>query len=147
MSAMLGRLGLRSCSDDELKSAASKENKMLTNRSLKLVTTAMLIGLLPFGAAHSATAICTGPVNFINNHVPGGLYTGIADSGVMRLCTPGATFFRTTAENCKHYISMLSIAFAMNKNVTVYVDNAPTTACSSVPNWFDADVRNVHLHK
>ena len=107
------------------------------------ITTALLLGVSP--AVFSATAICVGPVSFLSNHVPGGVYVAVGGSGTMRICSLTATLLRTTPENCKHYVTMLSLALAANKIVTIYVDNAPTTACSSIPNWFDADVRYVHV--
>ena len=107
------------------------------------IIASFLLGLSP--NVFSATAVCVGPVSFMSNHVPGGVHVAAGGSGAMRICSLTATMFRTTPENCKHYVTMLSLALAANKIVTIYVDNAPTTACSSIPNWADADVRYVHV--
>jgi hypothetical protein len=96
-------------------------------------------------AASAETAICSGLVKTMSNHVPGGVYVRVADFGLFRMRAPGQTTFRTTAENCKHYTTIISLAIALNKPVTVFIDNAPASTSISIANWHDADVRYVEL--
>lgn len=112
-------------------------------RAITSVFSAILLTLPP--AVFSATAVCTGPIHAVSNHVPGGVYVRVADSDIMRICVPGAMSFRTNAENCKHYLAIAMLAVATGKAVTIYVDNAPTTACASITAWHDADVRYFHI--
>lgn len=108
-----------------------------------LVLCACLMGVTPLQAA---TAVCTGAVTAFASHVPGGVYVGVAEAPLMRVCVPGTTLFRTNSDNCKHYIAMLTLAFAMNKSVSIYIDNAPGESCASIPPWYDADVRFIYVY-
>lgn len=97
--------------------------------------------------ALAATAVCTGKVERIAYHQPDGLYLKVADSGIMKVCSPQINFFRTSPENCKLIASLATTARATDKKIQIYIDNAPGTECSSVKNWFSADIRFVELLK
>jgi hypothetical protein len=117
----------------------------------KFVTSLSLVGLssvlLFTNSAQAATAVCTGAVERIAYHQPDGLYLKIADSGIMKVCDPQQAFFRTSPESCKLIATLATTARATDKQIQIYVDNAPDANCSSIPSWFGADVRFVELLK
>lgn len=99
-------------------------------------------------STYAATAVCSGPVIEVGNHVPGGLYVRLADAGgILKLCEFNATFFRTSPTDCKQYLATAQLALTTGKTISLWVDNAPTTACSSIPNWSSADVRYFSILK
>ncbi|MEC4729053.1 hypothetical protein HWQ46_26425 [Shewanella sp. D64] len=95
----------------------------------------------------AATAICTGKVDRLAYHQPDGLYLRVADSGIMKVCNPQVKFYRTSPESCKLIATLATTARATDKSVQIYIDNAPGTNCSSITNWFSADIRFVELLK
>jgi hypothetical protein len=109
--------------------------------AVRTIATALLIGF-GISSGHAATAVCSGPVLEVGNHAPGGLYVRLADAGgIMKICDFNVTWFRTTPADCKQHLATAQLALATGKTVSVYVDNAPTTACSSIVNWNGYDVR------
>lgn len=103
--------------------------------------------LFSASGAHAATAVCTTTVSYLANHAPGGVFVQLTGYNIWKVCDLDAQFFRTTPANCRHIFAMLSVAFTQDKTVQVYVDNAPSTDCSSIGSWFDADVRYVRVDR
>jgi len=91
------------------------------------------------------TAVCTGSVEKIAYHQPDGFYLKLGGSGIMKVCNPQTKYFRTSSESCKLIASLATTARATGKNLQIYVDNAPSTSCSSITDWFGADIRFVEL--
>lgn len=100
-------------------------------------------------AVAADTAVCTGPVSTVAHHANGlnGLYVVVGSSNVIRVCSFTATQFTVAPEDCKHMASLAALAFATDTAVVFYIDNAPSTACSSVPAWFTANTRYFALQK
>lgn len=97
--------------------------------------------------ASAETAICTGSVERLAYHQPDGLWLALGSTPIFKVCSPESLFKRTSPENCRFIASLVTTARATGKNLSVYIDNAPTTSCSDIPNWFEADVRFVELLK
>jgi hypothetical protein len=104
-----------------------------------------IAALLMSANVFAETAVCNGPVERLSHHEPGGLYLKVAGSGIMKICDPQVQHSVTTPENCKMIIAMAMMARSQSKNLIVYVDNAPTTACTEIPDWHEARVRFVEV--
>ena len=50
-------------------------------------------------------------------------------------------YIETNGSNCMISVPVAAMAFAMETNVILYVDNAPTTSCSSITNWHASNTR------
>lgn len=109
---------------------------------VRLICALLCICSLP---AIAETAICTGPVKTFAYHQPDGLYLAIGDSNIMKVCSPKELFFRTSPESCRLIASQALTPRSLGKSLIVYVDNASSTSCSQITNWFAADVRYVEL--
>lgn len=106
----------------------------------------LFIALITISASTTAaTAVCTGTVSKFAYHAPDGLYLAIGSSNIFKVCSPQVKFYRTSSESCKLIASIATTARATGKELQVYVDNAPTTSCSSITAWFGADIRYVEL--
>ncbi|WHI52980.1 hypothetical protein P3339_09525 [Microbulbifer sp. MLAF003] len=64
---------------------------------------------------------------------------------MMKVCDPVAQYYRTGAESCKLIATLATTARATGKNLKITLDNAPSSSCSSISEWFGADVRFVEL--
>lgn len=100
-------------------------------------------------STQAAEAWCKGKLTLVAQHAPDGLYVELDSApGIpIRICSFSEKVFRTTADGCKHIASLASMAYAARDNVTIVVDNAPTTQCNSITPWFGADVRYFALSK
>lgn len=100
-------------------------------------------------AANADTAVCTGKLTTLANHVNGnnGLHVVVGNSNIIRVCSFTATQFTVTPEDCRHMASIAALAYATGDTVTFYIDNAPSTACSSVPAWHAANTRYFAMNK
>jgi hypothetical protein len=96
-------------------------------------------------SANAATAVCTGTVTRLAFHVPDGLFLAVGNTKIFKVCSPQVAFFRTSPESCKLIASIATTARVTGKELQIYVDNAPTTSCSDITAWFDADIRFVEL--
>ena len=110
---------------------------------------ALAITICAAPLASADTAICTGPLTLVANHANGinGLYVAVGSSNSIRVCSFNVTQFTVTAEDCKNMASIAALAFATQDPVTFYVDNAPSTACSSIPALFVANTRYFAVSK
>lgn len=99
--------------------------------------------------ANADTAVCTGRITTLGNHVNGnnGLHVVVGNSNIIRVCSFTTTQFTVTPEDCKHMASIAALAYATGDSVTFYIDNAPTTACSSVASWTAANTRYFAVSK
>jgi hypothetical protein len=111
--------------------------------SSRLSRIVALLGLAMPIAAFADTAVCTGKISTLGNHGNGlnGLSIAIGTNNMIRVCSFTATQFSVTAEDCRHLASIAAMAFAMDTNVVLYVDNAPSTACSAIPGWHVSNTR------
>lgn len=100
----------------------------------------LTIALLFSTAVQADTTICLGKVKAISIHKPNNLYVSVGDSELFKICSLQDTYNSTSPEGCKAIFSLISSAKAMQKDIKIYVDNAPTTSCSSITKWFSADV-------
>lgn len=98
-------------------------------------------------SAGAATAVCTATVAAVAWHAPGGVFLQLNGFTLWKVCDMDAQFFRMSPASCRQLFAMLSGAFAQERPVHVYVDNAPTTDCSSVTSWFDVDLRYVRVDR
>lgn len=107
------------------------------------ISTIAFAAALSTSSAFAATAQCVGKVTEIGNHVPGGVYVRVAAAGITKICDLNAVYFRTTPADCKQHLATAMLAFATGKTVSLYIDNAVTTACTEtgVPGWSGSDVR------
>lgn len=105
------------------------------------ITMMAFAAALSTSSAFAATAQCVGLVKEVGNHVPGGLYVSVADSGHTKICDLNVVFFRTTPADCKQHLATAQLALATGKTVSLWVDNAPTTACASITTWGSSDLR------
>jgi hypothetical protein len=124
----------------------------MTRRALARIASVFAIGLIGLATMRTAladTAVCTGTLTTLANHANGGngLYVVVGSSNVIKVCSFTATQYTVTPEDCKHMASLAALAFATDAAVVFYVDNAPTSACSSVPAWFGANTRYFALQK
>lgn len=110
-------------------------------KKITMIFLAVILQTTLVKEAFSATAICSGKVTQIANHSPGGFYVRVGSSNLIRACSFDEQSYRVTPESCKSMMAMAMMARATDKNVTFYIDNAPTTDCASAPNWFGADTR------
>jgi hypothetical protein len=110
---------------------------------MRIVRILEFLGLAMPIAAVADTAVCIGKISTIGNHGNGqnGLSIAIGTNNMIRVCSFTATQFSITAEDCKHLASIAATAFAMDTNVVLYVDNAPSTACSAIPGWHLSNTR------
>lgn len=97
-------------------------------------------------AAFADTAVCQGKITTIGNHA-NGLSFAIGTGSMIRVCSFTAAQNGVSVEDCKHMASVAALAFAADSTVTLYVDNAPTTACSSIPGWHIAQTRYLGVEK
>jgi hypothetical protein len=93
--------------------------------------------------ASAVTAVCVGKVTTIANHANGqnGLVVVINTNPAVRVCSFTAAQFTVTPEDCKHMASIAALAFAMDTNVVLYVDNAASTDCTLLANYFISNTR------
>jgi len=103
--------------------------------------TSLLMATLSF----AEVVTCTGKVNQLSNDVPDGFFMSVADSGVIKICNPEQDSHSVTPQNCKHIASLAALAYATGKNLTVTVDNAPTTQCAGLPDDHDSDISYVGI--
>lgn len=89
----------------------------------------------------AATAICSGTIASSAFHQPDTYYLSVGGSKTIGLCSPDVQHFRISPAGCKTLIAMAEAAAAQGKSVIWYIDNAPTTECSSVVDWHKADTR------
>jgi hypothetical protein len=101
--------------------------------------------LLSSSFIYAETAICKGKVQALAYHQPDSLYLAVGDSPIMKICSLKEQYFRTSPESCRFIASEALSARALDKEVEIYVDNAPTTLCSQIGAWSGADVRFVSL--
>ena len=97
--------------------------------------------------AEADTAVCQGRISSMASHAPGGLYLQIEGFtwNFFKVCDFDASQFDISPANCRHIASLAELAFATGKQVIIYVDNAPTTACSSIPNWHTSNTRYFYV--
>jgi hypothetical protein len=110
---------------------------------------ALVVSLMCATQANADTAVCTGALTTVGNHANGvnGLYVVVGGSNIIRVCSFTAAQFTVTPEDCKHMASLAEMAFAMNANVTFYIDNAPSTSCTAIPSWHIANTRYFSLNR
>ena len=111
----------------------------------KYLALALLAVSTPF-AAFADTAVCQGKITTIGNHA-NGLSFAIGTGGMIRVCSFTAAQNGVSVEDCKHMASVAALAFASDANVVLYVDNAPTTACSSIPGWHVSQTRYLGVER
>lgn len=118
----------------------------MTHRAARLrlhvaiVMLGVALGSVSAGAL-ADTAVCTGKITAMSSHAPGGLYLAIEGVNVFKVCDFDASQFNLSPAACKHIAGLAMMAFALEKTVHFYVDNAPTTACSSIPSWHTSNTR------
>jgi hypothetical protein len=114
--------------------------------SLRIIATSLLVAFSA-SPAYAATAVCIGLVSEVGNHLPGGVYVQVADGGLTKICDLTTTQFGVTAANCKQHLATAQLAVATGKTVSLWIDNAPTTACSSIVPWSISDTRYFAIRK
>lgn len=110
-----------------------------------IVTLGIALGNVSAGAL-ADTAVCTGKITGMSSHAPGGLFLSIEGVSLFKVCDFDASQFNLSAAACKHIAGLAMMAYAMEKTVHFYVDNAPTTACSSIPGWHVSNTRYFHVY-
>jgi hypothetical protein len=110
---------------------------------------AVAVGACMVQTAIADTAVCTGKITTLGNHVNGnnGLHVVVGNSNIIRVCSFTTTQFTVTPEDCRHIASIAALAYATGDSVTFYIDNAPSNLCSSVPGWHTANTRFFALSK
>ena len=103
--------------------------------SIHRIVTTLSVLALSTSAAYAATAVCQCRVIEVGNHVPGGVYVRVADAGITKICDLNVAYGRVTPADCRQDLATAQLAFATAKQVSMWLDNAPTTACASVPSW------------
>lgn len=107
----------------------------------------LLVIALCFSAIVQAeTAICTGEVKRIAYHAPNGFYLAVGESKLFRVCSMQTVSPLMSADSCKLIATLATTARATGKQLQIYVDNAPSTSCADITEWFLADVRFVELY-
>jgi hypothetical protein len=96
-------------------------------------------------SANAVTAVCTGTVSRLAYHAPDGLYLVIGNSTIFKVCSPQVQVHRTSPESCKMIASLATTAKITGKQLQVVIDNAPTTSCADITDWFSADIRFIEL--
>lgn len=119
----------------------------LVHRRYLMIAHCVLVAVASLGAgtASAATAVCTGRVLMIGNHTPGGLYVQLQGMNMIKFCDFDASQYSVTPNSCRHFASLAAMAYTMEQRIHLYIDNAPTTACDSMWNWFVADTRYLQL--
>lgn len=112
-------------------------------RAPSLAVGAMLAGA---GMAHADTAVCTGKITNMASHAPGGLFLSLEGTNLFKVCDFDASQHGISPAACRHFAGLAMMAFTTEKTVVIYVDNAPTTACSSIPSWHTSNTRYFHVH-
>jgi len=120
-------------------------NERYELRIITLRTLIFIVLIITSVSSHAATAVCTGTVSRLAFHVPDGLYLAIGSTKIFKVCSPQVEFYRTSPESCKLIASIATIARATGKQLQIHIDNAPTTSCSDITDWFEADIRFVEL--
>jgi hypothetical protein len=115
----------------------------MVRRIIPLVTLSMSLLLGVSGVARADTAVCSGLITQIANHANGGngLYVVVGNGSIFKVCSFTSTQFTVSPEDCRHMASLAQMAMATEKNVSIWIDNAPTAACASIGNWHVANVR------
>ena len=113
----------------------------LVSRFLATFTIAMGV----FSNAYSETAVCSGLVKYVAQHVPGWVVVAVGNSTSIFLCNLDNANFNVTPQACKAYLALALAAQAENKSATFYIDNAPTTSCGDVPFFHNANTRYFHV--
>ncbi len=102
---------------------------------------AFVMAMGAFSNAYSETAVCTGSVKFVAQHVPGWVVVAVGNSTSIFLCNLDNTNFLVTPQACKGFFALALAGQAQNKYATFYIDNAPTTNCADVPFFHNANTR------
>ncbi len=105
----------------------------------QLLTT--FIALAICSNAYSETAVCSGSVTLVAQHVPGWAVVGVGNSTRILMCNLDNASFNVTPQGCKAFFALALAAQAENKSAVLYVDNAPTTSCADIPFFHIANTR------
>lgn len=112
----------------------------------KTKSMAVAIGLLGWPLLGGAeTAICEGRVSFTAQHSPGHLVVSVGGGPTIRVCSFNEAQYSISAAGCKHMAAVAMLALATGKRAVLYVDNAPSTSCASIPNWHISDTRYFYV--
>jgi hypothetical protein len=108
-------------------------------RIVRILATCIALG----ASTHvfSDTAVCTGPVKYVAQHVPGWVVIAVGSSTSFFLCNLDNQTFLVTPQACKSFLALAIAAQAQNRSATVYVDNAPTANCADIPFFLTANTR------
>jgi len=111
-----------------------------------ILATAIATGISPWSTTFAASATCIAPVAEVGAHKPDSLTIKLSNTNFLVVCSltaagQAASGSLITPEGCRLFSALAAQAKATGANVTLIVDNAPTTDCSSMPNWFGAQVR------
>jgi len=116
-------------------------------KSLSFSLLVIAAGFMPWSIVSAATAYCVGSVVTTGAHQDW-LVIRLSTSNDLVVCglspTGQASLASTmTPEGCRLAAATAAQAKAMNSTVTIIVDNAPTTDCLSMSDFFRGQVRYV----
>lgn len=104
------------------------------------------IGLLGWPLLVNAeTAVCDGQITYNAQHSPGHLVVGVGGGPTIRVCSFNEPQYSISAAGCKHMAAIAMLALSTGKRVVLYVDNAPSTSCTDIPNWHISDTRYFYV--
>ena len=95
--------------------------------------------------ASAATAVCDGPITYNAQHSPGHLVISVGGGPTIRVCSFNEPQYSISAAGCKHMAAIAMMALATGKRAVLYVDNAPSTSCATIPNWHISDTRYLYV--
>ncbi len=108
---------------------------------------ALFCSMLVSQQSLAAQAVCVGPISQItqsNGKVI--IFVGAGSQIGINICSLDTTMNLTTPAQCKSYLNQIYLAYALQKTVDLWIMNAPTTSCSSITNWFAADVQIIQMY-
>lgn len=112
----------------------------------KIGQLAIALGILGWPLFGSAdTAVCDGPITYNAHHTPGHLIISVGGGPTIRVCSFNDTQYSISAASCKHMAAIAAMAMLTGKRAVLYVDNAPSTSCASIPNWHVSDTRYLYV--
>lgn len=114
--------------------------------SRKIKQLAIALGFLGWPVFGSAdTAVCDGAITYNAQHSPGHLVISVGGGPTVRVCSFNESQYSISAAGCKHMAAIAAMALATGKRAVLYVDNAPSTSCASIPNWHISDTRYLYV--
>ena len=117
------------------------------NKGRRQVKTIILTSLLIPSLSHADTAVCIAKVSSVGVHIPDVVYLVLEGVAGFGLCKLDGPFYSVPGVSCKHMYATAMLALATDKKLIVYIDNAPTSDCTSVTGWMSSNTRYVAIQQ